>query len=163
MFEVELIGENELVTRFAGMSDAIRQLLAGQMRTEMGSLLAAVRGNLDTYASATMENHGPSGNLAASLQSAVSEDETLVQGRVFSDGSAPYALVQELGGGGGAVIVPKLATYLHYVWRGTEWFKKAVIRGDTPAKRYLRNALSAEGPAIVERLHAAVLEGVKKP
>ena len=127
----------------------------------MDGLLAAVRGRLDSYAPATTENHGPTGKLADSLAIGVIETEDSITGRVWADpAEAPYAFVQEYGGGGGGPLQPQVAEAMHFIWHGKEHFRQFIIRGETPAKRYLRDTLASEGPAIVEDLHQAVMDGL---
>ena len=151
----ELRGDEEVLVRFANLGSGLRAILTEKMAGQMEVLRSAAKRNLEEYADSTRENHGPSGQLSRSLQTSVTEEGSAVIGRVFSDGSVPYASVQEFGGGAGASILPHGNYPLRFIYQGEDWAVNAVTRGETPAKRYLRNALEDQSQSIATALASA--------
>jgi hypothetical protein len=89
---VQLIGLKELTARFAKLPDSLFRRLQTFVAQTTGHLHTQVQQNiLERF-------HQGSGSLFQSIQSEVESDSSSTTGRVFSDGSAPQAAIQEYGG-----------------------------------------------------------------
>jgi hypothetical protein len=165
MIDFEVKGERELTIWLDTMPDAVKRIVADRMTREVETLYKAVKTNLEEYAPSTLGNWGfrATGKLAKSIQTNVVTGADSVEGIVFSDGSVPYALVQEYGGGGeGVELAPVTARVMAFIWQGSKWFSAGHIRGQTPAKRYLRNALDAEKEGILTRLNSEIVAALNQ-
>lgn len=94
-----------------------------------------------------------SGALRASLRAAVAEDSAGLAGRVWSEGSLPYARIQEFGG---RIMVPELAAQstmaLAFVYGGKLVFAKRVRAHavEIPERSYMRSSLADFSSAFVD-------------
>jgi len=102
-----------------------------------------------------------SGNLLGSIRSEVSEDAHSVTARVWSDGSVPYARIQEYGGRIAIPeIVPVQAEALAFSYGGRMIFAKRTAAHvvDLPERSFLRFSLAEFAPqfeADMQKLAAA--------
>jgi len=96
-----------------------------------------------------------SGALRASLRAAIAEDADGFQARVWSDGSLPYAHVQEYGGRIAVPeIVPKNAKALAFPYGGRLVFARRVRAHvvTIPERSYMRSSLEDFAPAFADSI-----------
>lgn len=102
-----------------------------------------------------------SGALRASLRAAVAEDSAGLAGRVWSEGSLPYARIQEFGG---RIMVPELAAQnakaLAFVYGGKLVFARRVRAHavELPERSYMRSSLADFSPAFVDDIRKVAAE-----
>jgi phage gpG-like protein len=102
-----------------------------------------------------------SGALRASLRAAIADDARGFQARVWSDGSLPYARVQEYGG---RIAVPEIAAKnakaLAFPYGGRLVFARRTRAHAVtiPARRYMRSSLDDFAPAFADSIRRIVGE-----
>ena len=99
MISFQVVGDKAVVARLQTLPDRLRVVLIARMQAFTALMVGRVRreklsGN---------PLHRRSGNLSASIRQDVQNTPASVIGRVYSDGTVPYAKVHEFGG---AVTVP---------------------------------------------------------
>jgi len=96
-----------------------------------------------------------SGGLRSSLRAAIVEDGSGFRARVWSEGSLPYAHIQEYGG---RVAVPEIAARnakaLAFLYNGRLVFARRVRAHSVtiPERRYMRGALEDFTPAFADSI-----------
>ena len=102
-----------------------------------------------------------SGALRASIRAAVAEDAAGLAARVWSDGSLPYARIQEYGG---RIMVPDLAARnakaLAFVYGGKIAFATRVRAHavELPERSYMRSSLADFAPAFADGIRKVTAE-----
>jgi hypothetical protein len=100
-----------------------------------------------------------SGALLHSIHTEIVEADDEIGARVFSDGSVPYAHVQEYGGRLNIpAMVPVNGEALAFVYQGRLMFARSTAAHviDIPARSYMRSSLDEFAPAFVDNVHNAV-------
>jgi hypothetical protein len=129
---------------------------AARVSVENGAnrLLALVQGKL----SGGVLN-SRSGRLLRSIRAEVSDDAELVSARLFSDGSVPYARIQEYGG---RMNIPAVSAQqskaLAFVYEGRLVFARSVAAHvvDSPERSYMRSSLDEFASTFPDVIGAAV-------
>ena len=104
-----------------------------------------------------------SGALLRSIRIETVEDENGIGARVYSDGSIPYARIQEYGGRVNVpAIAPVHAKALAFAWDGRLVFAKSAAAHvvDIPERSYLRTSLGEFEAAFAESMHQSVADAV---
>lgn len=102
-----------------------------------------------------------SGTLRASVRAAVVEDAAGLGARVWSDGSLPYARIQEYGG---RIMVPDLAARnakaLAFVYGGKIVLARHVRAHavELPERSYMRSSLADFAPAFADAIRKVAAE-----
>jgi hypothetical protein len=100
-----------------------------------------------------------SGKLLRSIRAEVSDDAEVISARVFSDGSVPYAQIQEYGG---RVSIPAvsavIAKAMAFAYEGRLVFARSVAAHvvDIPERSYMRSSLDEFAWTFVDEINAAV-------
>lgn len=152
-FTVE-VTSSKVMARLDAMPATVRLLLRDVIVRDTNQLLATVRQNL----SGTVLNRR-TGKLYASIKQQLTEQATSIEGRVYSDGSVPYAAIHEFGGTTSPhVILPKTASVLAFQMGGKTVFAKSVNHPGSkiPERSYMRSALTAMRDKIIEDMRYAV-------
>lgn len=136
----------------------LRSSMQGAMVRGAGQLLSLVHAKL----SGEVLNVR-SGALLRSIRAATAEDEGSISARVFSDGSVPYARIQEYGGHLNIpAAIPGHAKALAFAYGGRLVFAKrtAAHVAEIPARSYLRSSLDEFGGEFSETVHAAIVDSL---
>jgi phage gpG-like protein len=147
------------MAKLAALPGEVRSGVRETMQAELLELLATVQAKL----SGGVLN-ARSGNLRDSIQAEMSEDDSSVAARVFSDGSVPYARIQEYGG---RIEVPEMAPVnakaLAFAWHGRMVFAKrtAAHTVTIPERSYLRSSLSEFANSFVDGIRKVAAEAAR--
>ncbi len=147
------------IAKLAALPGEVRSGVRETMQAELLELLATVQAKL----SGGVLN-ARSGNLRDSIQAEMSEDDSSVAARVFSDGSVPYARIQEYGG---RVDVPEMAPVntkaLAFAWHGRMVFAKrtAAHAVAIPERSYLRSSLAEFAETFVDGIRKVAAEAAR--
>lgn len=160
MFNITVVGLNELVARFDGMPSAVRE--------EMDRTIQKLAKNLQAHIVRDKLHgqvlHQRSGRLARSIQQESPIHEGLATyGRVFSSGDVKYAKVHEYGGTfemkGRAIT---RASHLAKRKDGSMAMTGTPYKATFPERSFMRTGLADFAPEIVTELKAAVIRGMKR-
>jgi phage gpG-like protein len=144
------------IAKLFALPGAIRSGVSETMQAGMLELLADVQAKL----SGAVLNAG-SGRLRDSIQAELTDDGARIAARVFSDGSVPYAHIQEFGG---RIAVPEImpvqARALVFAYGGRMVFaKRATAHVVTiPERSYLRSSLDDHAGDIVANIRKVAFE-----
>jgi len=130
MLQLTLEGQVELSERLAVTPDRLRAALTEKVEALAQDLFAQVGANLSGGVLQTR-----SGALRDSIQMQVSQQDDGIGAEIFSDGSVPYAAIQEFGGKTAAhEILPDKARVLAFVMNGKQVFARSAktLRGNWP-------------------------------
>jgi phage gpG-like protein len=161
MFDAQIIGDRELSFKFAELPADLHAAIAAKIAQNTAQLWDKV---VKEKLSGQVLNMR-SGNLARSIRSETADDGATITGRVYSDGSVPYARIHEFGGTTKAhVIVPSKARALHFIAGGKQVFASMVRHPGSkiPTRSYLRSALAEMIPDFVRGMREAVMEALEK-
>jgi phage gpG-like protein len=153
--QIEVIGDREVAAHFGVMSEELRQAVAAKIAQFTSQLWEKVVHQ--KLAGEVLQRR--SGKLAESIKQRIAHEGDTITGTVYSDGSVPYAGIQEYGGKTGAHdILPVKAQALHFLMGGRDVFAKIVHHpGSTiPEHSFLRSALADMVPAIEDGFRALV-------
>jgi phage gpG-like protein len=157
--EISVTGDTEVAGYFGALPEELRLAIAKKVADFTGQLWdKIVNQNLNGV---ILQRR--SGKLADSIKSKVDDKGDVITGTVFSDGSAPYAAIQEYGGKTSPHdIVPDKAKALHFLMGGKDTFATIVHHpGSTiPAHAFMRSALADMVPVIEEGFREAVARAV---
>lgn len=144
-----------------------------RLRARCGDLRARVRENFAAGADALLGLvrtnlsgavlRPGSGALRDSVRAEMSEDASGFAARVWSDGSVPYARIQEYGGRIAVPeILPNRAKALAFVYGGRMVFAKSARAHvvDIPERSYMRTALAEFAPAFLEGVRKVAAESL---
>ena len=147
------------VAKLAALPGEVRGGVRETMQAEMLELLATVQAKL----SGGVLN-SRTGNLRASIQAELGEDDTSIAARVFSDGSVPYARIQEYGG---RIEIPEMtpvnAKALAFAWHGRMVFAKrtAAHAVTMPERSYLRSSLAEFADSFVDGIRKVAAKAAR--
>jgi phage gpG-like protein len=147
------------IAKLAALPGAVRSGVRETMQAELLELLATVQAKL----SGGVLN-SRTGNLRASIQAELGEDDTSIVARVFSDGSVPYARIQEYGG---RIEVPEMspvnAKALAFAWHGRMVFAKhtAAHTVTIPERPYLHSSLAEFADSFVDGIRKVAAEAAR--
>jgi phage gpG-like protein len=147
------------IAKLAALPGEVRTGVRETMQTELLELLASVQAKL----SGGVLN-ARSGNLRDRIQAEISEDDSSVAARVFSDGSVPYARIQEYGGRIEVpAITPVNAKALAFAYGGRMVFaKRAGAHAVTiPERSYLRSSLAEFTESFVDGIRKVAAEAAR--
>lgn len=160
MLTLDLKGDTEVIARLDAMPLELQALLLAKTQDLARQIHdAVVNGKL-----AGEVLHIRSGALARSIQQDVEASDFTVAGRVYSDGSVPYAAIHEYGGQTRAHdILPTQAKALAFLIGGQQVFAKVVHHpGSTiPERSYLRSTLAEWKSAILQAYQEASSQATK--
>ena len=136
--------------RIGRIDQATRAALRGTIVGLTQSVTALVRQKLSGQVL-----HKRSGKLYNSIQQQLVENTTSIYGRVFSDGSAPYAAIQEFGG-----VIHHPGSSKFQAWQSPGgWVFTHMTRPHDitiPERSYMRSSLADMQDEIVSRMTTAV-------
>lgn len=138
-----------------GLRARLRETFADGAET----LLASVRAKLSGELLQTK-----SGALRASVRAEVDESSHGLAARLWSDGSVPYARVQEYGG---RIAIPEIvarnAQALAFVYSGKMMFAKSVAAHIVaiPERSYMRSSLAEFAPAFLDDIRKLATEAAR--
>jgi hypothetical protein len=147
------------IAKLAALPGAVRGGVRESMQAELLELLATVQAKL----SGGVLN-ARTGNLCASIQAELGEDDTSIVARVFSDGSVPYARIQEYGG---RIEVPEMtpvnAKALAFAWHGRMVFAKrtAAHTVTIPERSFVRSSLAEFTESFVDGIRKVAAEAIR--
>lgn len=153
------IDPSRVAAKLAALPGEVRSGVRETMQAELLELLATVQAKL----SGGVLN-ARSGDLRASIQAELIEDDTSIAARVFSDGSVPYARIQEFGG---RVEIPEVmpvnAKALAFAWGGRMVFAKrtAAHAVTIPERSYLRSSLAEFAEGFVDGIRKVAAEAAR--
>jgi phage gpG-like protein len=160
MLQLNLDGQNDLIDRFSAMPERLRAALAAKSDALAQRLCSTV---VDEKLAGGVLNVA-SGTLRNSIRWQVIQQGDQIGASIFSDGSAPYAAIQEYGGKSAAHdILPDKARALAFLIRGKMAFARVVHHpgSQIPERSYLRSALDEQGGAI-NQAFAETLTGLAR-
>jgi len=141
---------------------AWRRAFRARLRDAFAAETAALRERVRTKLSGGVLT-AKSGALRASIRAETAEDGDAFAARVYSDGSLPYARIQEYGG---RIAVPPLAAKaakaLAFPYGGKIVFAKRTA-GHTvalPERSYMRSSLEEFAPAFADSMRRIVADGL---
>jgi len=146
------------VTRIGALPARLRVRLQKAVESGAGRLLAIVQAKLSGEVLKAR-----SGALRSSIRAEISEDGSAIVARVLSDGSVPYARIQEYGG---RVFIPGIvpvnARALAFTYRGRLVFaeRAAAHAVDIPERSYLRTSLAEFEPALLDDIRKLTAESL---
>ena len=147
------------IAKLAALPGEVRSGVRETMQAELLELLATVQAKL----SGGVLN-ARSGHLRDSIQAEMSEDDSSVAARIFSDGSVPYARIQEYGG---RIEVPEMtpvnAKALAFAWHGRMVFAKhtAAHTVTIPERPYLHSSLAEFADSFVDGIRKVAAEAAR--
>ena len=147
------------IARLGNLTEVLRARLRGTIIDLTQDLADLVRAKLSGQVLNVRTGH-----LRASIKSQLVEDSTSLFGRVFSDGSVPYAAIHEYGGVTRPhEIVARYAKALAFQWHGEQVFFKRVNHPGSkiPERSYLRSSLADMQNTIIEKLTSAAKEAAE--
>jgi hypothetical protein len=146
------------VARLEAVSQRLRANTRDAMEDGVERLLAIVQGKL----SGEVLN-SRSGALLHSIRAESVNATNGIEARIFSDGSVPYARVQEYGGRLNIpAIAPVRAKVLAFAYEGRMIFAKSVTAHvvDIPERSYMRASLDEFEAACVEGIRQSVADAL---
>jgi phage gpG-like protein len=155
MLQISLEGQAELAERLGATPDRLRAALVEKVEALAQNLFAQVDVNLSGGVLQTR-----SGALRDSIEMQLSEQDDSIGAEIFSDGSVPYAAIQEYGGKTAAhQILPDKARVLAFVMNGKQVFARTIHHpgSQIPARSYLGSALDEQRDDIAQELTDVVL------
>jgi phage gpG-like protein len=156
MLQISLEGQEALAERLGALPERLRAKFAEKVDLRAQSLFTQV---VDVNLSGGVLNVR-SGALRDSIQVEVSQQDNSIGAEVFSNGDAPYAAIQELGGKTAAhEILPNKAQIIAFVMNGKQVFARRIHHpgSQIPARSYLRSALEEQSGDIKRELTDVVL------
>jgi phage gpG-like protein len=160
MLAIRITGSEEVQRRFANMPAGVRAAL----RAKVFALTLMLEAHVKNDKLSGQVLNTVTGRLKRSIQSRVTEDESLITGSVFSSGDVPYAAIHEFGGKTSPHdIVPVKAKALAFMMNGKMVFAKIVHHPGSvmPERSYLRSSLDDMHDRIVNELTQAVRGAVQ--
>ncbi|PPQ33639.1 hypothetical protein CCR94_01085 [Rhodoblastus sphagnicola] len=143
------------------MPDNLRAALAEKIDALAQDLLAQVVGvNLSGGAL-----NARSGALRNSIQLRENNQDSALSAAIATDGSAPYAAIQEYGGKTAAHdIIPDKAKALAFIAGGKQMFARRVKHpgSQIPERSYLRSALAEKSAEIKQALSETLAEASQR-
>jgi len=160
MLNIQLVGDRELIQRFAAMPQRIQQALLKKVTTLALKLENKVKG--DKLSGQVLNVR--SGNLRRSIQNLVTQTNSSTIGQVYSSGDVKYAAIHEFGG---TIQIPEITARgraLASTMAGKQvFFKKVAAHTITmPQRSFMRSSLSDMKTEIVNGLRQAVREGAQE-
>lgn len=153
------VNSGAAIARLKSLGPKVRARTAAAVAEETGMLFDAV---LTSLSGGVLRP--ATGKLRDSISKEVIASSAGASGRVFSDGSVPYARIQEYGGRISIPqTVPVSAKALAFRFDGKLVFA-AHVRAhvvDIPARPYLRPVLAAEAPSFKAGIEAALREALQ--
>ena len=152
---------------FTMQVDADRAIAAWEGRaTRVPQAMAKIVTALTFKLLAAVQTRAPvvTGKLRRSIFSEITANDYQALGRVFVDGTTPYARIQEFGGKTPAHdIYQSKAQALRFMVGGNVHFAKVVHHPGSkiPAKLYVHGPFEEMKPEIIARIEAAVGEAVR--
>jgi phage gpG-like protein len=136
----------------------LRANVRGAVEDGAAQLYSRVQGKL----SGEVLNAG-SGALSRSIRSEIAEDTDGIVARIFSDGSVPYARIQEYGGRINIpAIGPVQAKVLAFADGGRKVFAHKTVAHivDIPERSYMRSALDEFAAAFADDVRNTVMDAL---
>jgi hypothetical protein len=156
MLNVTLVGDKEVIQRFASLPERAHRALVAEVTTLALELQAHV---VQDKLQGQVLNH-ITGRLQSSIQHDVQSSGTTVAGRVYANTStAPYAGAQEFG----ATIpdrYPVNAKAMHWTSGGQDVFAKFARGFNLPERSYLRSSLEDYKERIISGMTNAVKQAM---
>jgi phage gpG-like protein len=160
VLNVTLTGDRQLISKLESLPAALREALAQKV-----SLLAL---KLEEKVKRKLTNdvlNVKTGNLRRSIHNKVDQSSHAVIGRVYSSGDVKYAAIHEFGGQTKAHVIEAInGKALAFTAGGKQVFARRVNHPGSkiPERSFLRSSLDEMRPEIVEGMHEAVMETLRK-
>jgi phage gpG-like protein len=150
---VTLVGDQAVIQKLSAMPPKVHQALVAEVTRQALDLQRHV---VEDKLQGQVLNH-VSGKLASSIMYDVTDSQTSVTGRVYSNNSVNYAAIHEFGG-----TVPDRypvnAKALHWMSGGQDVFAKFARGFTMPERSFMRSSLADYKDRIIAGLTRAVTQ-----